>query len=267
MLPGRSRGRAKTVTSSEAQVPPAASSSITRLPAPSQQTARLSSPSRGSIQAAEPGRGRGIATSDIQTTVTSMTATTTTTSSGSGSGGTTNIAAGEISPSGNGSGSSESPPEQHSPPAAQPAGRAALRGTPHTLGPGTRSDILAPMERMALQETGDVQPQVVREERTRIETVLYTRPPHFTEKRGAAGEKLKLFCNFFEIVQHPNWMLYQYHVDFEPLIESKKMRIALMRPHESLFNNKAFDGSTLFSLTKLPNDVSQILLYNLDWIR
>lgn len=51
-------------------------------------------------------------------------------------------------------------------------------------------------------------------------------------------------------------MLYQYHVDFDPVIESKRLRVALFNQHNKLFDNvKAFDGMTLYSLTKLPNDV------------
>jgi aubergine-like protein len=64
-------------------------------------------------------------------------------------------------------------------------------------------------------------------------------------------------ANYFEAVSKPDWLLYQYHVDFNPAIDSKRMRQALLHNHNSLFpDNKAFDGSTLYSLTKLPNEVS-----------
>ena len=63
-------------------------------------------------------------------------------------------------------------------------------------------------------------------------------------------------ANYFEVINKPNWVLYQYHVDFNPQIESRRLRMALLHTHNSLFpQNKAFDGSTLFSLTKLPDDV------------
>ena len=52
--------------------------------------------------------------------------------------------------------------------------------------------------------------------------------------------------------------MYQYHVDFEPEIDSKRMRIGLLRPHDPLFdNNKAFDGRTLFSMKRLDNEVEK----------
>ena len=37
------------------------------------------------------------------------------------------------------------------------------------------------------------------------------------------------------------------------------MRIALLKNHDALFPmNKAFDGSTLYSLTKLPNELTEV---------
>lgn len=48
-------------------------------------------------------------------------------------------------------------------------------------------------------------------------------------------------------------------MDFEPPIESKRLRIGLMRQHDSLFSNvKAFDGYTLYSLVKLDNQTTEL---------
>lgn len=75
--------------------------------------------------------------------------------------------------------------------------------------------------------------------------------------KGTSGAPIRMIANFFEIVKQPNWVLYQYHVDFSPQVESRRMRVALLHSHDNLFpKNKAFDGSTLYSLTKLPNEVS-----------
>ncbi len=60
-----------------------------------------------------------------------------------------------------------------------------------------------------------------------------------------------MLTNYFELLSKPNWLLYQYHVDFDPPTESKRLRIGLLSEHSALFTNKAFDGTTLFSLTKL----------------
>lgn len=73
---------------------------------------------------------------------------------------------------------------------------------------------------------------------------------------GTKGTKVPLIANFFEVISQPNWVLHQYHVDYEPQIESRRLRVALLHTHDSLFpRNKAFDGSTLYSLTKLPDEV------------
>ena len=49
----------------------------------------------------------------------------------------------------------------------------------------------------------------------------------------------------------------KYHVEFEPTIESRSLRIGLMKQHDNLFSsNKAFDGATLFTLTKLDKEVN-----------
>ncbi len=53
----------------------------------------------------------------------------------------------------------------------------------------------------------------------------------------------------------PNWILYQYHVDYAPVVDSKRTRVLLMRPHDNLFGNRAFDGSTIYSPAKLPEGV------------
>lgn len=79
------------------------------------------------------------------------------------------------------------------------------------------------------------------------------------KKKGTEPEPIELFTNYFEIINHPNWTLHQYHVDFEPSIESKRLRIGLLKQHDNLFpSGKAFDGMTLFTLTKLDKDVTEI---------
>ncbi len=57
--------------------------------------------------------------------------------------------------------------------------------------------------------------------------------------------------NFIELVKRPNWTLYQYHVSFEPEIESKRVKFALLGSNPGIFrNSKAFDGSILYSTVK-----------------
>ncbi len=124
----------------------------------------------------------------------------------------------------------DSPPAQHSPPSissresipATSQGRAALRGLPHQPCTTYRTEVLPPMERLQLQDAGDEKPAAVQEKREiRIESVLYTRPEMLTEKKGTTGTPVKILCNYFEVINKPDWVLYQYHVDFAPVIDSK----------------------------------------------
>ena len=48
-------------------------------------------------------------------------------------------------------------------------------------------------------------------------------------------------------------------MDFEPAIDSKRLRIGLMKQHDHLFGmNKAFDGQTLYSLVRLEEAVTEV---------
>jgi hypothetical protein len=67
--------------------------------------------------------------------------------------------------------------------------------------------------------------------------------------------KITLYTNYIELLNEPNWILYQYHVDFEPDIQSRRLRVGLLNQHSQLFGAKAFDGKTLFTLTRLDNEV------------
>lgn len=163
--------------------------------------------------------------------------------------------------------SEESPPQQPSPPSgsepgtAQPTailGRAALRGAPHQVGISVRTELLPPLERLQLQDSGDVKPPEPRRE-VRVDSVLYTKPANCVSKEGQSGQKIRMLTNYFRVVEKPDWVLYQYHVDYAPVIDSKGLRIGLLKNHDSLFpTNKAFDGSTLYSLDKLHDELTEV---------
>jgi aubergine-like protein len=65
-----------------------------------------------------------------------------------------------------------------------------------------------------------------------------------------------VLTNYFELLSKPSWTLHQYHIDFDPPTESKRLRIGLFSEHSALFPCKAFDGTTLFSLNKLDQPVT-----------
>jgi hypothetical protein len=56
--------------------------------------------------------------------------------------------------------------------------------------------------------------------------------------------------------------IYQYHVSFDPVVDSKSMRVGLINEHKDLMPVKLFDGTILFLPNKLPNDVSESIYFS-----
>ena len=63
-------------------------------------------------------------------------------------------------------------------------------------------------------------------------------------------QRVEIYSNFFELIKKPNWHLYQYHVDFEPATENKRLKSMLVKTIDSL-KNSVFDGTTLFTTSNL----------------
>lgn len=79
-------------------------------------------------------------------------------------------------------------------------------------------------------------------------------------KRGTGGTIVKLRANYFPITPlKKEWNIYQYRVDFLPDIEETFIKKAILRPYRAEFNGYVFDGSMLFTSTKLANDRREIL--------
>lgn len=79
---------------------------------------------------------------------------------------------------------------------------------------------------------------------------------NFVYFTGTSGRPLPVSTNYFHLEQGPDWHLYQYHVDYSPEIDSKKMRIAMLHDHDELLGRtRAFDGMTLYMPRKLQNQV------------
>uniref|UniRef100_A0A674C1J4 Piwi-like RNA-mediated gene silencing 1 n=1 Tax=Salmo trutta TaxID=8032 RepID=A0A674C1J4_SALTR len=76
---------------------------------------------------------------------------------------------------------------------------------------------------------------------------------------GFSGSPIELKANFFKILSRPQWVLYQYHVDFKPVMESRRLRSALIYQHEeTLGKARTFDGALLFLPHKLHNTVHTV---------
>ncbi|XP_022105120.1 piwi-like protein 1 [Acanthaster planci] len=88
---------------------------------------------------------------------------------------------------------------------------------------------------------------------------IKTRPDHIKDKRGTAGAKVDILTNCFQLKREEHWLLYQYHVDFSPMVESIRARQGLLRFHtESLGTPMAFDGMILFLLRRLDQPVTTL---------
>ncbi|KAM9360706.1 piwi-like protein 1 [Symphorus nematophorus] len=66
-------------------------------------------------------------------------------------------------------------------------------------------------------------------------------------KTGLLSFEIDLTANFLRILSRPRWVLYQYHVDYKPPMESRRLRSALLFQHEeALGSARSFDGTLLF---------------------
>ncbi|XP_072538731.1 piwi-like protein 1 [Salminus brasiliensis] len=73
-------------------------------------------------------------------------------------------------------------------------------------------------------------------------------------KTGVSGSPIELRANFMRLLSRPQWALYQYHVDFKPPMESRRLRSALLFQHdETLGKARTFDGALLFLPHRLHN--------------
>ncbi|XP_042343719.1 LOW QUALITY PROTEIN: piwi-like protein 1 [Plectropomus leopardus] len=73
-------------------------------------------------------------------------------------------------------------------------------------------------------------------------------------KSGTSGSAIRLTANFFRILSRPQWVLYQYHVDFKPPMEARRLRSALLFQHEEVLGSaRSFDGALLFLPRRLHN--------------
>lgn len=76
---------------------------------------------------------------------------------------------------------------------------------------------------------------------------------------GSSGIIVRLSTNHFRLTSRPQWALYQYHIDYNPLMEARRLRSALLFQHEDLIGRcHAFDGTILFLPKRLQHKVMWI---------
>ena len=77
--------------------------------------------------------------------------------------------------------------------------------------------------------------------------------------KGSSQVPIDLISNYYEVSVRKNYTLYQYHVDFEPAIDSKRLRIGLLYSFKHLFQDCcSFDGQQLYSVYKLEEEITTI---------
>lgn len=89
-----------------------------------------------------------------------------------------------------------------------------------------------------------------------LEKTIHTPYNCVCTSSGTSGSAIQLTANYFRIMSRPRWVLYQYHVDFNPPMESRRLRSALLFHHEeTLGAARSFDGAMLFLPQRLHNKV------------
>lgn len=83
---------------------------------------------------------------------------------------------------------------------------------------------------------------------------LRTRALDAPSKHGTTGQALQLNSNYFKLLKHIEWTLYQYRLDFSPQCASMRLMQGLVNEHKKIFGGFLFDGTQLFMVNKLRSD-------------
>lgn len=143
------------------------------------------------------------------------------------------------------------------------SGRGMQRGSHHSQpgprGDGSVSETIRGVGRMTLSGRSQV---MLLGARRMLDPSIFdtgTKPDHIKDKRGKDGNPVKILTNYFPLVSSKAWRLYQYRVDYEPEVDHRGARRGMLRDHLDLIGNTyMFDGSTLYTLKKLPEVVNTV---------
>ncbi|KAG5323893.1 PIWI protein, partial [Acromyrmex heyeri] len=78
---------------------------------------------------------------------------------------------------------------------------------------------------------------------------------NFYQFIGKSGTSIMLSSNHFRLPTVPNWCVYQYRVDFEPEENRTFIRKGMLKLHKDKVGPYIFDGTILFSSTRLPDKI------------
>ncbi|XP_042319601.1 LOW QUALITY PROTEIN: piwi-like protein 1 [Sceloporus undulatus] len=163
------------------------------------------------------------------------------------------VGAATVQPAGHGTTRPE-PPQSESMGEGLLIGRGRQRGGP--VAPSHELAISAGFQEMTLGERGGCR-------RNYNDLGVNTRQSmeHVKDaKIGVSGNVIKLSTNHFRLTSRPQWALYQYHIDYNPQMESRRLRSALLFQHEDIIGRtRAFDGTILFLPKKMKNKVTEVV--------
>lgn len=168
-----------------------------------------------------------------------------------------------------GEGTQHSVPEQ-----VAPVGRGRSRGPPPAQAAAVapqpqQKPVAPPTEAMAAMSVRQEQRPPVgttgsaeqRPPRRQIQSEPATKPAHVVDKKGGTGKSIPLVSNHFRLMTKPNFSVYQYNVSFNPELESKRLRVALLKSQSEVIGQvHAFDGMMLFLPKRLPDPVTKFNL-------
>ncbi|KAK3566050.1 hypothetical protein QTP86_025034, partial [Hemibagrus guttatus] len=141
-------------------------------------------------------------------------------------------------------------PVQLMPPEGEPVGRGRQKMAPAAVTAEGVLQISAGFQQVKLGERGG-------RRRDFHDSGVNTRQlmEHVKEsKTGLSGSPIELRANYMRLLSRPQWALFQYHVDFKPPVESRRVRFALLFNHEDLLGKtRTFDGTILFLPHRLHN--------------
>ncbi|XP_053668033.1 protein aubergine-like [Anopheles marshallii] len=88
-----------------------------------------------------------------------------------------------------------------------------------------------------------------------VPEVVVTRTANSPAKQGTSGNKLVVKTNYFRLTRKDkNACVFQYRVDFEPLVEDTRVMQALIRTQGPVIGPYIFDGTMLFLYNKLRSE-------------
>ncbi|XP_011202861.2 protein piwi [Bactrocera dorsalis] len=88
--------------------------------------------------------------------------------------------------------------------------------------------------------------------------IVHTRPSDIQTKMGSGGAPVTLQTNYYRLLTKPTWRIFQYHVDFSPPIELRRVRGGMLSEHRATLGGYLYDGTKLFTSCKLSEEKTVI---------